>query len=158
MAFLKVEDLYGGIEVIIFPKVLEKYNSILTEECVALFEGRINLREDEQPKLLCEKVTRLEDVKENDMSFKGASVSLKNEAVPPKNTKTLFVKMGTYDADVLKKAKNILEKHKGDIPVCFFIADAKKRIYAPRSAYISENSDVLEDLSAIFGADNVKFG
>ena len=32
MAFLNVEDLIGNVEVVVFPQVYERYNTLLTED------------------------------------------------------------------------------------------------------------------------------
>ena len=64
--------------------------------------------------------------------------------------------MGTYDDSVLKMAVRVLEGHKGETPVCFYISDTKKKMYAPKNCWIDENSSVIDDICAIFGDNNVK--
>ncbi len=152
MAFLKLEDLYGGLEVIIFPKVLEKYNAVLQEGTIVLLEGRVSLREDEEPKLLCEKAMLLTDAERN--------VKAQPKTLPelPKTEKTLFIRMGTHEPQVLKIALNVLKRHKGNVPVCFFAKDTKKRMYAPKEAWICESDELITELAEIFGTENVKFG
>ncbi len=56
MAFVELEDMYGSIEMIVFPKVLSTYNSILREDEVVLVEGRISQKEDEGAKLLLDRI------------------------------------------------------------------------------------------------------
>lgn len=43
MAFLEVEDLYGSIEVIVFPRTLQQYNTIVNEENIVYIKGRISI-------------------------------------------------------------------------------------------------------------------
>jgi DNA polymerase-3 subunit alpha len=57
MAFITLEDLYGQMEVILFPNVYEKYNTQLSENTVVLVEGHVNGREDEDYKIICNEVT-----------------------------------------------------------------------------------------------------
>ncbi|MCX7774046.1 MAG: DNA polymerase III subunit alpha [Clostridia bacterium] len=64
MAFVMVEDLYGLIEVIVFPNIYEQYTRLLSTESQILVEGRISIKEDEQPKILAEKIRQLERPKE----------------------------------------------------------------------------------------------
>jgi len=59
MAFITLEDLYGTMEVIVFPAVLKKYSDIITEENIVLIKGRINIKEEEQVKIICEDVIPL---------------------------------------------------------------------------------------------------
>ena len=51
MAFLSVEDMYGAIEVIVFPRIFTENAVKLQEGNVILLSGRLSLREDEDPKV-----------------------------------------------------------------------------------------------------------
>jgi DNA polymerase-3 subunit alpha len=59
MCFLTLEDFYGEIEVIVFPKILEKYKNIINEDSMVLAGGRLSFNEEEIPKLIAEKFTVL---------------------------------------------------------------------------------------------------
>lgn len=154
MAFVRLEDLFGGIEIIVFPKVLAQYNSMLREEEAVMIDGRVSIREDEEPKILCEKVTLLDGIKDvpaaNAIEEKPAAKhSLSDE-------KVLYIKMGTWDAEVSKMAVRLLERYPGKTAVCFFCADTKKRFFAPDYLRVDENSDIFSQLEAVFGKNNVK--
>jgi len=56
MAFVTVEDLTGQMEVIVFPSVLEKYGELIKPELPVWIEGKLSVREDEQPKILVDTV------------------------------------------------------------------------------------------------------
>ena len=56
MAYAMVEDLYGSMELIVFPKVLEEYGGLLQTGRIVVAQGRISLREDEAPKLICDRL------------------------------------------------------------------------------------------------------
>jgi DNA polymerase-3 subunit alpha len=56
MAFITLEDLYGSMEVIVFPTTLNRYGALLANENVVFIEGRISIKEEEQPKIVCESV------------------------------------------------------------------------------------------------------
>ena len=157
MAFLRIEDLFGGMEIIVFPKVLAKYGSIMNEGEIIEADGRVSLREDEEPKLLCESVRLLSGIKINDTekaNEEHTAVSKEDFA----GKRVLYIKMGTYDDDVFKTAVRLLSSTPGETPVCFFCADTKKRIYSPKNYWIDEKSDILCRLSVVFGKNNVKFG
>ena len=55
MSFLTVEDLYGQFEVIVFPNVLESQAPLLSRDAAIWVEGRVSVREDEEPKILAER-------------------------------------------------------------------------------------------------------
>jgi DNA polymerase-3 subunit alpha len=46
MAFIKLEDLEGQIEVVVFPRTYEVAKDILLEDQIFLVEGKVNLRND----------------------------------------------------------------------------------------------------------------
>jgi len=56
MAFVTVEDLTGQMEVIVFPNTLEKYGELIKTELPVWIEGKLSIREDEQPKILVESI------------------------------------------------------------------------------------------------------
>lgn len=47
MAFVSLEDLYGEITVIVFPKTYVQYKAVLYEDNIVKVEGRLNIKEDE---------------------------------------------------------------------------------------------------------------
>ena len=149
MAFLRLEDMYAGVEILVFPKILTSFNSVLYEENIVVVEGRLSLREDEEPKIIMESAVSLAGIKDEPVSQTKTNTDIKNR-------KTLYIRMGTYDDTVIKTAIKFLEKSKGDMPVCFFCSDTKKRILAPEKYWISQNDEILAELSAIFGEENVK--
>ena len=62
MAFITLEDMTGSMEMLVFPKVLALYSSLLREGEAVVVTGRLSTREDEEPKIICEKVTRPEEL------------------------------------------------------------------------------------------------
>ncbi|NLX63582.1 MAG: DNA polymerase III subunit alpha [Clostridiaceae bacterium] len=65
MAFVTVEDLYGQMEVIVFPNVYERFARFLSNDSQIIVEGRISVKEDEQPKILADRIKPLESLKYN---------------------------------------------------------------------------------------------
>ena len=56
MAFVQLEDLYGVTEVLVFPKVYERVSAQLELNAAVLMSGKLSVREDEEPKLLLDRV------------------------------------------------------------------------------------------------------
>ena len=46
MAFVTIEDLYGTIDIIVFPAVYTSVSSFLTENNIILVKGRASVSED----------------------------------------------------------------------------------------------------------------
>ena len=52
MAFITVEDFTGSIEVVVFPKILTKFDDLLSEDSIVMLHGRLDIKEDEEAKLI----------------------------------------------------------------------------------------------------------
>ncbi len=56
MCFITIEDLYGEIEIVVFAKTYEKYAEYLQEENSILVSGSIDLKDDENGKILANEI------------------------------------------------------------------------------------------------------
>ena len=63
----KRQDLYGTIELIVFPKTYEEYAQMLKADNIVIVEGKISIKEDENAKVICERIKPLKesDIKSN---------------------------------------------------------------------------------------------
>ena len=52
MASCDLEDMYGTMEVTLFPRSMEEHGHKLEDDLVVVFEGRLDRRDDE-PNLIC---------------------------------------------------------------------------------------------------------
>ncbi len=135
MAFVTLEDLYGSIEIIIFPKTLEKYDKYVTEDNVVVIKGRISMREEEEPKILCEEISLL-----------------KYEHEGPK----LYIKVTSKLDERLAQVKKKLQFFNGDTPVYVFFEDTKELHMAPKAMWVSLNDILLNELKDILGEKCIK--
>jgi DNA polymerase-3 subunit alpha len=136
MAFIRLEDMYGGVEVIIFPKVLRIYNQLIQEDAVIKVSGRVSIREDEAPKILCETLEPLEK-----MSNEKVYVLIDNE---------------TLKKEAFEKMKNALKANKGTQPVLICTKKERLKFQVEREFYVKASEKLLEELSQMFGPGNVK--
>ena len=70
MAFLSIEDVYGGVEALVFPKTYDKCGEHMLEDEIVLLSGRVSLKDDEVPKLLCEDVVPVSEIPDEEMLLK----------------------------------------------------------------------------------------
>ena len=64
MAFINFSDFTGTIEIVVFPKIFEKYKELLEPNLCVIIKGRISYRKD-SISLLAEAVKKLEEEKNN---------------------------------------------------------------------------------------------
>ena len=62
MAYITLEDVLGAVEVIVFPRDYEKYKDKLLEDNKVFIEGRVNIKEDENGKIVCSSVTAFNEI------------------------------------------------------------------------------------------------
>ena len=61
MAFLGIEDLFGQIEALVFPKIYQRFSEFLKEDEFIIITGRLNVKEDEDTKIIVDKVFPLDE-------------------------------------------------------------------------------------------------
>ena len=59
MAFADMEDLYGNVEIVVFPNVYERSSALVQEDSLVVVKGSINFKEGEVPKLLANEIRDL---------------------------------------------------------------------------------------------------
>lgn len=145
MAFATLEDLQGTVELIVFPAVYEEYAELLKEDSIIAVEGRLSLREDEEPKVICEKIKSLRK------SEKGKS-TLETEG-------KLYLKIPkSLSHDVLGEIKNVLrESNRGNVPVFICFEDKnRKTMMASRDLWVRVDENLINQLNLILGPECVK--
>ena len=137
MAFLTLEDLTGSIEVIVFPKTLDNVKSLCVTDGLVIIKGRISLKEDEQPKLLCETIEPLEKINSSKVYIRAD-----NEIEAKKLN--------------LRLKEILMEEHKGDIPIYIVAMRERQKYRVPRDRWISLESDAVSVLRENLGEENIK--
>ena len=136
MAFITLEDLYGIVECIVFPATYDRYNRLIEEDSLVVIEGKISLSEEDEPKIICERISKLNKYKEG-------KVYLKISRDKPLET--------------FNSIKEILKKYKGEIPVYVYMEREGKTVIAHRELWVDTEQELLfEELSEILGKNNVK--
>jgi len=94
MAIMKLEDLEGEVEVLVFPQTFQKVSSYVKANTVAMVRGRLNRRED-LPKIIANDVCMIEDV------FKTISaINIELSGVQDSKVKMLQEKLANYPGRV----------------------------------------------------------
>ncbi|MDI3529310.1 MAG: polymerase subunit alpha [Thermoanaerobacter sp.] len=131
MAFVTIEDLYGTVEVIVFPTVYEKYSSIIKEDNPVVVRGKVSLKEEEEPKILCDEIKPL------------------SQAI----VKKLYLNL--QDSTKIEIVKQILRKNPGNMPVVLKL-NSKKLLAANRDLWVNGSKELIKELHAVLGEENVK--
>lgn len=138
MAFFTIEDIYGSIEVIAFPKIYQTYGNSIITGSVLLIRGRLSLRDDESAKIVLDTIEKC---------------PTKIVEKKPKPKKGLFIRLPQNTDNLKSECIKIAEKSKGDIAVYFYYENTKK--YELQKFKISLDDDIILRLSNQFGDKNV---
>ncbi len=158
MAFCGIEDLFGNMEMIVFPKHFLMYGNLLNVGNIVLVDGKISVK-DEEVKLLAEKITvaprTVEEIPKDKIQAKPKQLP-KTETTQDKKKKSgIFIKIPTENTQKKEKLKNLLSIFEGKIPVYLYYEDTKKYDFLGMEYLTSINKPLVNEIKYIFGDDNV---
>jgi DNA polymerase III subunit alpha len=140
MAFLQLEDLYGTAEVIVFPNVYEAALGLLKDDGVIVVRGSVNFKEDEEPKLLADKIFNIND-------FNGGTASGVVKITIPEELD---------EGRTLSEIRGIIMEHKGDTPVIITAAASNKKYKTKSDLWVNPNDRFIQKLSDLIGKENIQ--
>lgn len=130
MAFITLEDFTGSIETIVFPKVLSRLDSIFIENSIVLLHGRLDIKEDEDVKLIVDSAT----------PFTGTSDSL-------------IISLSDEMLLEIEKLKPMLLKHPGSTPVAI---ESSYGLITLNGVYVNAGNELRQKLNSVFSDEIVK--
>ena len=135
MAFLTVEDLVGTVEVVVFPRDYEKWQTLITDDARVFIQGRVNAEDDRPSKLILEKVHSFEDI--------------------PREIWIQFKDKAEYSA-AEAELQSFLQSASGTSAVVIYLKDVKAMKRFPAAFCIRINEEILSELKKKYGESNVK--
>lgn len=130
MAFITIEDLSGSIEVIVFPGLLSQFEQVLREDAVVSIIGRVNAREDEQPKIIMD-----------------GAYAVSNETLQYR----LYIKIPAGYKGSLSELTQVLRIFSGDTPVYLYFEKDKKTVCAPKECNVTPGETLYGEIKKILG-------
>jgi DNA polymerase III subunit alpha len=162
MAFVTLEDMFGSIEVLVFPKILSQYAQWITEGKIVKIFGRISMREEEDAKLVCETVApapsphSASTPTEEPSSAAQPEQAQTDEAPRSKSSRPgLYLKVPSEESELYEKAKKYLAVFDGQTELYLYFEDTKKLMRAPSFMRVSVNDILLRELGKLLGEKNV---
>ncbi len=145
MAYVRAEDLYGSIEAVVFPKTWVQYEELLQGGQAVLMIGRLDVQEEKEPKLLCE---RVETVPETAPTMPQAEKSVNPRA-------GVYLRLPSEGGKEFVSAYNAVKSSQGDMPVYIRFTDSGKMVKAPKKWSVTLNEGLLQELKRLLGEENV---
>ncbi len=129
MAFVKLEDLTGSVELVVFPDLFESNSAVLQEDNLVLVEGRTDLKEEEDIKILA-------------------------ESIRPLNREKKYYRLvigEEHDGTVLQNLKDTLVAENGEVPVCLFFKNDRKTLMLEEEYWIRDHPSCRRRLESLLG-------
>ena len=139
MAFINVEDMYGSVEVVVFPNSYALCQNFINADEIVIVNGKADISSEGDGKIIAEKITPIDSEEGQETEF----------TVPDK----LFLKVP--NEKILQKAARILKTFPGDIPVVVKLSDTGSVVKASKDMYASEEEIVIDGLKMLLGDENV---
>ncbi len=141
MAYATLEDLTGSIELLLFPKPLSQFASLIHDGAVVIVSGRLSIREDQPPSVV---VDRLQEV----------SADAVQRATARSEKYGLYLRLMSEDDAAWQEVRPMLEKHPGDRPVFIRFADSGRLVKAAGLA-VDVTPTLISRLQRQIGETNV---
>ena len=144
MAYVTLEDDTGTMEMLVFSRTLGDCGPYLKEGAPLLAEGRLSVRDDKAPQLMCDRAGPLTDQK-----------GLPEPDRPRQNGllkgNKLYIKIPNARDSRMRKAGLVLNMFPGNQQIIFFCADSRKRLGAVGMLHPA----MVDQFKEMFGDENV---
>ena len=137
MAFLTLEDLFGTVEVIVFPADYVLNRPLIVEGKRVLIKGKVTIDSDADGKLIAERIIDLEE------TGKELWIQFQNRADYEKHERYI-------------NSLNTVDELRGQTPIRLYLKEEKQIRKMPASYNINLDEDFLSVLKGRFGDENVK--
>ena len=136
MCFITLEDLYGTIECLVFPRIYDRLARMIQNDTVVVIRGTLSLREDEEPKLLVEDIRPLD--------------SAESTPLAPERPKRLYLKI--ENRALTPMAQNLLREHSGSMVVRAVIQGTVYEL----PLRVTPDGELIKALENLLGGGSVK--
>lgn len=139
MAFVTIEDLYGQCEIIVFENCYQLCSSFLLDENIVVVEGRLSIREDEDVKIVANKIVEFKEG--NDISNNSNNIikiDITNLSEQQKNRLRGIIKFFSGE-----KNNKALQIQNGD------------KVSPAGGIFVNE--EILKEFEEVTGKDNIQY-
>ncbi|MDR0398991.1 MAG: DNA polymerase III subunit alpha [Endomicrobium sp.] len=139
-ARIKIEDLHGSVDAVLFPKVFERFGTYLTQNNVIVVKGRL-MGTHGQPEIIVEDIITIDEAKKK---------------FPP-NSGEVHVRLSTtrYDDVLSDDLKKIFSANKGKAKVYIDLEDVLHGNFSIETEYLADCPDnFINDVESAIGIKN----
>jgi DNA polymerase-3 subunit alpha len=137
MAILKIEDLEGSVEALVFPQAYTKVYRYLQPNTVVLLRGRLNLKED-TPKIIVNDLFPVEEI------YKMIS--------------SININLSGIRENLFTSLKEILAAYRGKVPIYLHLdTPTKSRIHlvVGDSLFVEPSEKLIQEIGSLLGEERL---
>ena len=137
MAILKLEDLEGSVEVLVFPQTYQKVSRNILANSVVLTTGRLNLRE-ETPKIVANDIMSVESI------YKMIS--------------GLNINLSGVQENLFESLKGLLAQAHGEVPIYLHLDTAAKsrvQVVVDQGLFVRPSEKLISDIESLLGEERL---
>jgi DNA polymerase III subunit alpha len=137
MAILKLEDLEGVVEALVFPRAYQKVSRYIQPNTVVLVSGNLNLRED-TPKIIVNDLFPFDEIY--------------------KLITGLKLNLSGLRENVFESLKELLASSRGSVPIYLHLDTATKsrtHIVVGENFYVSPSEELIQDIEGLLGEERL---
>lgn len=173
MAFVTVEDMTGSVELIVFPQPMREGGNAILEGTIVDVQGTVNVREDEEPKILCNVIkiapdkAHIEEIAKQSAvqntqaqtsraySRNVAADNAANNNPRQSGVTCLCLRVPSLQSDEYNEAKLVIDVFDGRTPLVLYLSDEKRYVKAPMNMWVDLNPVLESELKRRIGDKNV---
>jgi DNA polymerase-3 subunit alpha len=175
MAFIKIADMNGEIELLLFPNAYQQTTGIWIRDHVVLVQGKVNAK-DREGNLTDEIKVMVDDAREVTVEQAQAyqakgkpmkvpkpkkAVPMKPKAEPGQSSmpgmERLYIRLEDSDnQELLISLKETIDLHNGDTEVVLVLGPASGKQIVKLPSRVNRDTDILAQLEELVGPANVK--
>jgi len=135
MAILKLEDLDGAVEVLVFPRTFSKVSRYILPNTIVHIRGTLNLAED-TPKIIAEDLFPFEEIY--------------------KLITAMSINLSGVKENIFESLKTLLSEHKGNTPIYLRLdtpAKSRVQMVVGENLYVLPSEKLIQDLDELLGEE-----
>ncbi len=143
MAYVTLEDDTGTLELMVFSRVLEESGSYLQVNMPILVRGRLSVRDEKAPQLLCDQVTPLNQLPQaQDGPGRGKQTPVSGK---------LYLRFAQSEDPRFQRVRDLFVLFPGEQAAVLYLADSGRRL----GARCQLHPALLQELRELLGEENV---
>jgi len=137
MAILKLEDLDGAVEILVFPRAFAKISSHIQANTIVHIRGVLDLKE-ETPKIIAEDLFPFEEIY--------------------KLITAMNINLSGIRENIFESLKTLLGAHRGQVPVYLRLdtpVKSRVQLIVGEGLYVAPSEQLIQDLDELLGPEHL---